>query len=61
MVDDGHSTSRVGDIIFTTGSTSVKAKNIHRDKRVSICIDDQKPPFSFVTLLKYVITDERKF
>lgn len=48
--DDGNSTNRVGDIVFTTASTSVKAKNIHRDKRVSICIDDQKPPFSFVTI-----------
>jgi len=35
-------------IIFTTGSTSVKARNIQRDDRVSICIDDQTPPFSFV-------------
>ena len=39
-----------GDIIFTTGSTSVKARNIQRDNRVSICIDDQIPPFSFVTV-----------
>ncbi|MGB8938123.1 MAG: pyridoxamine 5'-phosphate oxidase family protein [Candidatus Nitrosopolaris sp.] len=39
-----------GDIIFTTGSASIKAKNICRDKRVSICIDDQIPPFSFVTI-----------
>ena len=38
------------DIIFTTGSTSVKARNIQRDDRVSICIDDQTPPFSFVTV-----------
>jgi PPOX class probable F420-dependent enzyme len=35
-------------IIFTTCSTSVKARNIQRDDRVSICIDDQTPPFSFV-------------
>lgn len=41
---------RVGDIIFTTGSTSVKAKNIQRDNRVSICVDDQTPRFSFVTV-----------
>jgi PPOX class probable F420-dependent enzyme len=40
----------VGNIIFTTGSTSVKANNIQRDSRVSICIDDQIPPFSFVTI-----------
>jgi PPOX class probable F420-dependent enzyme len=38
------------DIIFTTNSTSVKAKNIQRDNRVSICVDDQTPPFSFVTV-----------
>ena len=36
------------DIIFTTSRSSVKAKNIERDKRVSICVDDQTPPFSFV-------------
>ena len=39
-----------GDIIFTTNSTSVKAKNIQRDNRTSICVDDQVPPFSFVTI-----------
>ena len=36
------------DIIFTTSGSSVKAKNIERDSRVSICVDDQTPPFSFV-------------
>jgi PPOX class probable F420-dependent enzyme len=46
---DGRNKSRSGDnIIFTTNSTSVKAKNIQRDNRVSICVDDQKPLFSFV-------------
>ena len=41
---------RKGDIIFTTSSTSLKARNIQRDNRVSICVDDQMPPFSFVTV-----------
>lgn len=50
VVDNKNSKRMVGDIIFTTGSGSVKAKNIYRDKRVSICIDDQVPPFSFVTI-----------
>jgi PPOX class probable F420-dependent enzyme len=51
VLDDWNSSrGRVGDIIFTTGSTSVKAKNIRRDNRVSICVDDQIPPFSFVTI-----------
>jgi len=50
VLDNGKGGSKVGDIIFTTGEASVKANNIQRDKRVSICIDDQKPPFSFVTI-----------
>jgi PPOX class probable F420-dependent enzyme len=41
---------RIGNIIFTTDSTSTKANNIRRDNRVSICIDDQTRPFSFVTI-----------
>jgi PPOX class probable F420-dependent enzyme len=40
----------IGNIIFTTDSTSVKANNIRRNNRVSICIDDQTRPFSFVTI-----------
>lgn len=38
------------DIIFTTYDTSIKAENINRDNRVSICVDDQTPPYSFVTV-----------
>jgi PPOX class probable F420-dependent enzyme len=38
------------EIIFTTWHQSVKAKHIMRDNRVSICVDDQKPLFSFVTV-----------
>jgi len=42
--------SKIGNIIFTTYRTSVKANNIKQNNRVSICIDDQIPPFSFVTI-----------
>ena len=35
-------------ITFTTYFKSVKAKNLIRDSRISICVDDQTPPFSFV-------------
>ena len=37
-------------ILFTTGNTSVKAKNIQRDNRIRLCVDDQVPLFSFVTI-----------
>jgi PPOX class probable F420-dependent enzyme len=38
------------EIILTTNSKSVKARNIQRDNRVSICVDDQTPPFSYVVI-----------
>jgi PPOX class probable F420-dependent enzyme len=50
VLDKRDSRNRIGDIILTTGDTSVKANNIQRDNRVSICVDDQIPPFSFVTI-----------
>jgi PPOX class probable F420-dependent enzyme len=50
VLEKKKSRDRVGNIIFTTGSTSVKTNNIQRDNRISICIDDQIPPFSFVTI-----------
>ena len=50
FVLDNENSKRIGNIIFTTYSTSVKANNIRRNNRVSICIDDQTRPFSFVTI-----------
>ena len=47
---NGNGDRKDGDIIFTTNGSSVKAKNIERDNRVSICVDDQTPPFSFVII-----------
>lgn len=38
------------DIIFTTGKDTVKGKNIVRDGRVSICVDDDRPPFHFAMI-----------
>lgn len=38
------------DIIFTTSSGSAKARNIQRENRVSICVDDQTPSFSYVVI-----------
>ena len=46
----GGGSKGLGDIVFMTGMDSLKAKNIERCNRVSICVDDQSPPFSFVTI-----------
>src|SRR5206468_10999858 len=35
------------DILFTTWHTTVKAANIRRDGRISICVDDDAPPYTF--------------
>lgn len=37
-------------IIFTTWHTSIKAINMQRDPRVCLCIDEETPPFTFVTI-----------
>ena len=37
-------------IIFNTGDKSIKAQNIRREDRVRLCVDDQTPLYSFVTI-----------
>ena len=37
-------------IVFNTGGSTVKGRNLARDPRASFCVDDQRPPFSFVVV-----------
>ena len=37
-------------LVLTTWGESLKAKNIRRDPRVCICVDDETPPFAFVQI-----------
>jgi PPOX class probable F420-dependent enzyme len=39
-----------GTVVLTTGANSVKGKNLQRDPRVCLCVDDQTPPYSFVVI-----------
>ena len=50
VLDNKNSKDQIGSIVFIIYDKSVEAKNINQDNRVSICIDDQMPPFSFVTI-----------
>ena len=38
------------DIVFNTGKETVKGRNLARDDRVALCVDDDRPPFGFVVL-----------
>jgi PPOX class probable F420-dependent enzyme len=35
------------DVVFMTSADTIKGKAILRDPRVSLCFDDEAPPFSF--------------
>lgn len=39
-----------GSLVFNTGESTVKGRNLRREPRVSLCIDDDRPPFSFVVV-----------
>jgi PPOX class probable F420-dependent enzyme len=43
-------TLRDDHLVFNTHSSSVKAKNMRHEPRVAVTVDDQAPPYSFVTV-----------
>jgi PPOX class probable F420-dependent enzyme len=38
------------DLVFMTGATTVKGRALGRTGVGSICVDDERPPYSFVTV-----------
>jgi PPOX class probable F420-dependent enzyme len=47
LVDE---TAAGDDVVFTTQATSLKTKALTRDPRFAVCVDDQRPPYSYVLL-----------
>ena len=39
-----------GSILFNTGEETVKGANLRRAGQAALCVDDERPPFSFVVV-----------
>lgn len=37
-------------LVFTTGGSSVKAANMRRDPHVTLCVDDETPPYAYIMI-----------
>ncbi len=48
--DPGDDQDRGGDILFMTGAATAKGRDLARDPRVALCVDDERPPFAFVVI-----------
>ncbi len=42
--------SALGDLVLDTAATTVQGRDIRNDPRVALCVDDDRPPFTFVTV-----------
>lgn len=38
------------ELVFSTGAETIKGRSLRREGRASLCVDDDRPPFSFVTV-----------
>jgi PPOX class probable F420-dependent enzyme len=39
-----------GDILFNTGDNTVKGKNLRRDPRLTLVVDEEAPPYAYVQI-----------
>ncbi|MGF7234389.1 MAG: PPOX class F420-dependent oxidoreductase [Frankia sp.] len=46
------------DVVFNTGADTVKGRNLRRECRASVCVDDEAPPFAFVSVTGPVTLSE---
>jgi PPOX class probable F420-dependent enzyme len=51
VVDDGQ-------VVFNTGKNTAKGRALLRDPRVVMCVDDPRPPYSFVQIQGVAVVSE---
>jgi PPOX class probable F420-dependent enzyme len=49
---------RKGRLLMRTGKASVKAQNVMRDHRVTVCVQDERPPYASVTVYGTAVIEE---
>jgi PPOX class probable F420-dependent enzyme len=47
-----------GELVFNTGKNTAKGRALARDSRAVICVDDDRPPYSFVQVQGTVSVSE---
>ena len=47
------------EVVFSTGRDTVKGRYIRRDGRVSLCVDDERPPYAYVHVRGRARIDEQ--
>ena len=45
-------------LVLTTGAESVKGRNLRRDPRLAVVVDDETPPFAFVHIRGHAALSE---
>nr|MDT0664237.1 PPOX class F420-dependent oxidoreductase [Micromonospora sp. DSM 115978] len=46
------------DVLFNTGAETVKGRSLRREGRAALCVDDERPPFSYVVVEGIVTISE---
>ena len=46
------------EIVLSTGRDTVKGRYVRRDDRVSLCVDDERPPYAYVHIRARATIDE---
>jgi PPOX class probable F420-dependent enzyme len=46
------------DFVFTTNRDTTKGRSLRRDARVALCVDDDRPPYAFVSVVGLAVLSE---